>query len=174
MFPNTYLETLSGLLTQSLSAFLSPEWQSVKEDLATLTSTVTSLEQSIESSLSGIPIHPYERLKYEYFGPDYCFKCLDDVEEPEKVPWERCLEYIKQKNDEILSTTFYNLTCNEEDRVDTAFACCSGEKLIPDHDRQKKYIEFIEMARNIPLNSITDENYMSVAKKLVAQYVQVL
>lgn len=175
MLPNnTYLQTLSTLFVQSLSTFSTPEWQNLKEDFATLTHTVTSLEQSIEASLSAIPIHPYERLKYEYFGPDHCFKCLDDIEEPEKIPFERCIEYIKQKSDEALSTTFHNLTCCEEDKIYTAFACCSGDKLMPDHNRQKKYIEFLEIARNIPIEEITEENYMSVAKKLISQYMQVL
>jgi hypothetical protein len=174
MFHDTYLQTLTGIFTQSLSAFTTPEWQNLRQNLSSFTHTVTSLEQTVEQCLSSIPTHPYERLKYEYFGPDYKFKCLDDIEEPEKVPYERCMEFIKQKNNELMSTTFHNLTCNEEDTICTGFSFLSGDKFLPDYTRQKKYIEFLEMTRNIPLNSITDENYLSIAKKLITEYVRVL
>ncbi len=171
---NTFVETLSGIFTQSLSSFRATDWLNVKEDLGTLTHVVTSLEHTVESCLSSIPSHPYERLKYNYFGPDYQFKTLQDIEEPEKIPYEKCLEYIKQKNEQVMFTTFHNLTCDEENKIYTAFMCCSGDKFIPDHQRQKKYIEFLEIARNIPITSITSENCNGIAKKLIAEYMRVI
>jgi len=171
---NTFVETLSTIFTQSLSSFYTTDWGNVKEDLSTLTHVVTSLEHTVDCCLSSIPAHPYERLKYNYFGPDYQFKSLEDLEEPEKIPYEKCLEYIKQKNEEVLFTTFHNLTCDEENKIYTAFMCCSGDKLIADHQKQKKYIEFLEIARNIPLRSVTSENYNSIAKKLIAEYMRVI
>ena len=175
MFPNsTLIETLSTLFTQSLSAFSTPDWQNVREDLTTLTDTVTSLEQAVYSCLSSIPLHPYERLKYEYFGPDHCFKCIDDIEEPIKIPHEQCLEYIRKKNDEVLFTTFHNLTCSDENKIYTAFAYCSCDNVLPDYNKQKNYIGFLEMARNIPLNSITNDNCTVIAKKLIGEYMKTL
>jgi hypothetical protein len=171
---NTFVETLSTIFTQSLSSFHAADWQNVKEDLATLTHTVTSLEQTVECCLSSIPTHPYERLKYNYFGPEYQFKTLEDLEEPEKIPYEKCLEYVRLKNEEVLFTTFHNLTCEEENKIYTAFMCCSGDRFIPDHKKQKKYIEFLELAKNIPLTSITSENCNSIAKKLIAEYMRVI
>jgi hypothetical protein len=171
---STFLETLSTIFTQSLSALSTPDWQDIKENLSSFTHAVTSLEHTVENCLSSIPVHPYERLRYEYFGSDYKFKTLEDIEEPEKLPYEKCLEYVKQKNEEVIFTTFHNLTCSEENQIHTAFTCCSGDKVIPDHKRQGRYIEFLEMARNIPLNSITDENCQTIAKKLIAEYMRVV
>ena len=175
MYSNSsFIDTLSSLFSQSLTALSTPDWTNIRENLSSFTHVVTSLEQTVESCLSSIPVHPYERLRYQYFGPDYKFKTLEDIEEPEKLPYEKCLEYVKQKNEEVLQTTFHNLTCCEEDQIHTAFTCCSGDKILPDYKRQGKYIEFLEMARNIPLNSITNENCQSIAKKLIAEYMRVI
>lgn len=174
MYSNSYIESLSSIFTQSLSALSEPDWQNIKENLSSFTHMVTSLEQTVECCLSSIPVHPYERLKYDYFDKDHVFKSLDDIEEPEKIPYERCIEYIKQKSNEVLSTTFHNLTCCEEDKIYTAFVCCSGDKMLPDHNRQKNYIGFLETTKNISLDDITDENYMSVAKKLISEYIKVI
>ena len=171
---SSFVETISSVFAQSLSAFTQPEWQNITEDLHSFTHLVTSLEYTVENCLSSIPTHPYDRLKYQYFESGHKFKTLEDLEEPEKLPYEKCLEYVKQKNEEVLLTTFHNLTCCEEDQIHTAFTCCSGNKILPDFNRQGKYIEFLELTKNISLEDITNENCQSIAKKLIAEYMKIV
>jgi hypothetical protein len=171
---DTIVDQLSALLNVTLSSLQSPEFLEFKNDLTSLTHTVTSLEQEMTASLSAIPLHPYERLKYDYFGTDYEFKKFEDLEESDDIPLKNCLEYIKDKNKELMSTTFHNLTCCEEERINTAFTQMSCDCIVPDYDKQKNYIEFVEMVRNIPIDSVTDTNYLSVAKKILSEYIKVV
>jgi hypothetical protein len=174
MNSNTVIDQLSGLFTSALTALQSPEFLSVRHDLTSLTHTVTSLEQEVTASLSSIPIHPYERLKYDYFGTDYTFKTLDDLEEPEDIPFEKCIDVLKEKNKDLMSTSFHNLTCCDEEKCMTAFSYTSCDCILPDHEKQKNYIEYVEIVRSIPLDSINADNYLSIAKKLIGQYFKVI
>ena len=171
---DTIVDQLSSLLTSTLTSLQTPEFLEFKSDLTSLTHTVTSLEQEMTAALSAVPLHPYERLKYDYFGADYVFKKFEDVEEVDDIPLDNCLEYIKNKNKELMCTAFHNLTCCDEEKVRTAFTQMSCGCVIPDHDKQRNYIEFTEMVRNIPINSITDFNYLPIAKKLISEYIKVI
>mgnify|MGYP000551046590 CR=1 FL=1 len=98
---DTIVDQLSSLLTSTLTSLQTPEFLEFKSDLTSLTHTVTSLEQEMTAALSAVPLHPYERLKYDYFGADYVFKKFEDVEEVDDIPLDNCLEYIKNKNKEL-------------------------------------------------------------------------
>jgi hypothetical protein len=172
MDQNTIIEQLSSTFHRSLSFLETPEFDNIKNDLSSLTHTVTSLEQEVTSMLSAIPINPYERLKLNYFGPDYEFKTLENLEEPDLIPCEECINYLGVRNKEILSTSFHNLTCCDEERVNTGFSFMSGGTVMPDHERQKRYIEFLEIARSIPIESVNQDNYMTIAKKLIGEYMK--
>jgi hypothetical protein len=174
MTSNTIVDQLSSLLTATLTSLQTPEFLEFKNDLTSFTHTITSLEQEMTASLSAVPVHPYERLKYSYFGPNHEFKKIEDLQEPDEIPLDNCLEYIKSKNKELMSTSFHNLTCCVEERVDTAFTQMSCDCVVPDYDKQKNYIEFVEMVRNIPLDSITDFNYLPIAKKIISEYIKVV
>jgi hypothetical protein len=172
MYSDTVVNQLSSTFYKTLSFLETPEFQNIKGDLTSLTHLVTSLEQEVTGTLSAIPVHPYDQLKYQYFDVDYRFKSLDDLEEPEDLPRENCIEYIKNKNKELMSTTFHNLTCCDEEKCLTAFSFNSGGQVLPDHQKQKNYIEFLEIARNIPIDSINESNHLSIAKKLLGYYIK--
>lgn len=174
MNSNTVIDQLSSLFSSALTALQSPEFLNLKHDLTSLTHTVTSLEEEVTASLSAIPIHPYERIKYEYFGPDYTFKTLDDLEEPEDIPVQECINALKEKNKDLMSTTFHNLTCCEEEKCMTAFSYTSGDCVVPDYEKQKNYIEYIEIVKSIPLDSINADNYLSIAKKIIGHYFKIV
>lgn len=175
MDQDTLINQLSSTLYQGLSFLESPEFQEIRNDLSSLTHTVTSLEQEVTSSLSAVyTVHPFDRMKEEYFGSDYTFKTIEDLEEPEDIPHEECIDYLRGKNKELLSTSFHNLTCCEEEKVSTAFSFTSAGCVMSDYEKQKRYIEFVEMARNIPIESVNQDNYMSIAKKLIGEYMKIV
>lgn len=174
MDQDTVVNQLSSTFYKTLSFLETPEFLEVKNNLTSLTHLVTSLETEVTAALSAVPTHPYDRLKYQYFGADYCFKCLEDIEEPDHIPGDNCVDYIRNKNKELMATTFHNLTCKEEEKCHTAFTINSGGQLIPDHEKQKNYIEFLEIARNIPIHTIDETNYLSIAKKLIGYYVKAI
>lgn len=174
MDQNTLINELSTTMEFHLSAFESQEITNIIGNLDTLTHAVTSLEESVHAMLSGIPVHPYERIKYDYFGPDYQFKTLEDLEDPREIDHQKCVEILRGSTNHLYSTTFHNLTCCEEHKCQTAFTKMSGDLIVEDHEKQKNYIEFMELARSIPIDSITDDNCLEIARKLLGHYTRII
>jgi len=174
MDQNTLINELSTTMAFHLSAFESQEFVDIIDNLGSLTHAVTSLEESVHAMLSGIPVHPYERIKYDYFGPDYQFKTLEDLEDPREIDHQKCVEILRGSTNHLYSTTFHNLTCCEEHKCQTAFTKMSGDLIVEDHEKQKNYIEFMEMARSIPIDSITDDNCLEIARKLLGHYIRII
>lgn len=174
MDQNTLINELSTTMAFHLSAFETQEFADIVDNLGTLTHAVTSLEESVNAMLSGIPLHPYERIKYDYFGPDHQFKNFEDLEDPREIDNQKCIEILKCSTDHLYTTTFHNLTCCDEHKCQTAFTKMSGDSIVEDHQRQKNYIEFMEMARNIPVDSITDDNCVEIARKLLGYYTRII
>jgi hypothetical protein len=163
---NSFLTTLSS----SLSVLQTPEFSNLKENLHSFTHTITSLEHEVTAAISAIPAHPYERLKYQYFGPDYEFKTIDDVEEPVSIDSMECVEFLKKENEDLTCTLVECAT--SQNFFDTAFTFLSGDVKVPNYKRQKDCIEFLEIAKSIPIDKINDENCFSIARKLIGLYLK--
>ena len=174
MDQNTIINELSCTMALHLSAFETQDFTNAIKSLDSLTHSVTSLESSVNALLSGIPVHPYERIKYDYFGSDYGFKTLDDLEDPIGMDHLKNIEILKKSAEDLYSTTFHNLTCCEDDKCGTAFSKMSCDKLVEDHQKQKNYIEFLEIARSIPIDSVTETNCSEIARKLLGYYTRIL
>jgi len=134
---------------------------------------LTELETLIDS-LSTASVTPYQRILQEHFEPEHKFKTIDDIPEPEAVPTEQCANYIQAKNKQLQDTMFHNLTCCDEHKITTPYTTIENNIPVVDLEKQKKYLEFIEIVRNIPINSITPENCETITKKIVAQYINVI
>lgn len=173
---NTFLNNLSAVLQSALTAVQTPEFTSLENNLISALQLKPDLTQldAIINELSSIPLHPYEHLLWEHFEPDHKFKTIDDVEDPGDIPTEQCIKYITQKEQELGSTIFHNLTCCPEHRVTSGFEVLSGNKVLCDIQKQKNYLEFFEMIRQIPLNSITPENSNIIFNKIVGEYIKVI
>jgi hypothetical protein len=51
-----------------------------------------------------------------------------------------------------------------------AFAVLSGDEFVVDKEKLKSFIEFHEIVRSIPVESITRENSLELAHKLLSHY----
>jgi len=144
---------------------------------------VTTLELlSALNSLSGVPIHPYERLKYDYFGDvNYKFKTIDDIEYPENFCINTCissLTSITQKQQEQFNTKLQYLDqIHDIPNVEHAFTTLSStdtkDYFIVDTEQTKNFIEFNEILRTIPIESITPENSLVLAHKILSHYTRI-
>lgn len=119
-------------------------------------------------SLSGIPVHPYDRLKYSLYGDDFKFKTLDDIPAPVNfVPLDNLqavIEKSKQINEALLP-----LLNNSQGDDTTLFDQLTGSALL-DNEKQKNHIEFVEMIRQMPTD-ISDDKLTDYAKKILEQYL---
>jgi hypothetical protein len=141
---------------------------------------ITSAELlSALNELSGVPVNPYERLKYDYFGKDHVFPTIDDIEVPEAFCLHTCINslsstyQLQQQTLSAHSQHLENFECHSH--LGNAFATLSSTKegepiFVVDKEKVKSYIEFHEVASSIPINSVNSSNYIEIAQKLLTQY----
>jgi hypothetical protein len=173
-------QNLSAILLAAVSAAThTPQLFDLNQTLLSALQQLSSIEQitqldSFIDNLPSIPLHPYQKLIWQHFPSDYKFKTIDDVPEPESIPVQESLEFLTKKEKEISKTMFHNLTCCPEHFLRSGFEVLSGDEIVCDIDRQKNYLEFIEMIRQIPVESITEKNCSSLTKKILSEYFKVV
>lgn len=113
--------------------------------------------------LSGMPIHPYEQIKYSLFDKDYKFPTIDDIEVPANFNFE---------------TSMQELSCKHKELVSLMLAETSAISLIPEKETNifnkdivKKNILNAELASSITLNDINTRP-VEVAQKIITFYLQ--
>lgn len=172
----TFTEQLSVALEGVLSAIDVPGLRDLQKELEAqinFTPILTAIE-SATNILSSIPVDPYEILLSEYFEPDHKFKTIDDIPDPGPLPLVECLNYIKEKNSHTNKIMFHNLTACDEQKFSSVFCYLSNDQVMINREKEKNYLEFYEMLRSVPLDSINEENCDTIANKLIAEYIKVI
>jgi hypothetical protein len=128
---------------------------------------------SAQQQLSAVPINPYDALKQQLFPCDYKFPTIDDVEVPEGVTIEGMIakiEDIEKEYQKNLLETQMNpekYTVNEPDGYLSILAECSGDNcFVVTEEKQKGYIEYIELIRSTDIDSVNKDNCRDIAKRL--------
>lgn len=174
--PDTLTEQLSVALESALSAIDIAEFTNLQKQLEqqiNLTPVLTAIETAT-NILSSIPTHPYEALLLEHFEPDHKFKTIDEIPDPGPLPLVECLNYIRDKGDQVQKVMFHNLTACDEQKFTSAFCYLSNDEVMFNKDKERRYLEFYEMMRQIPLNSINESNCNTIANKIIAEYIKVI
>jgi hypothetical protein len=160
--------------------------QSTWHDLSsTVETTLQQLEESFNNNptlsalraLSGVPTHPYEQTLYKLFGEDYKnkqWKNIDEIQMPISLPIEKCTQKLSTDTSQIHNVMMHNLTCEKHFQLPTALDCLSGEEIIQNFDKQKEVIEFVEMVKNIPLESINPVTSIAYTRKIINEYMRLL
>lgn len=128
--------------------------------------------------LSATPVHPYEKLKHDYFDTDYQFKTINDIEVPKEFCIHNCVATLTAANVQYQQTCTDHLThidnIESNSNIGHAFATLSGDQFIVDEERTKNFIEFHEIVKSIPVESITRENSLEIAHKLLSHYTKII
>jgi hypothetical protein len=128
---------------------------------------------SAAEQLSATPINPYQALKAQLFPSDYKFPTIDDVQVPESVTIEGMIAKIQeietnyQKN--LIETQINSdkYTVHEPDGYLSILAECSGDNcFVVTEEKQKGYIEYLELIRSTDIDSVNQDNCREIAKKL--------
>lgn len=173
---NTLTVQLSVALESALSAIDLPKLQDLQKELEAqinFTPLLTAID-AVTNMLTSIPVNPYEALLLEHFEPDHKFKTIDDIPDPGPLPLIECLNYLKEKDTQVNKIMFHNLTACDDQKFTSVFCSLSNDEVILDRDKQRNYLEFFEMMRQIPLDSINEENCDIIANKLIAEYIKVI
>jgi hypothetical protein len=129
--------------------------------------------------LSSIPITPYERMKYDYFGKDYVFKTIDDIETPETFNLPEITEQINNISDQLALTTLSAASAFQtqqekaiqENNSDINNLSFYISEINIDKDLARKNIEFSEVIRSLTMQHI-EQQPVETAKKILSHYVK--
>jgi hypothetical protein len=120
------------------------------------------------NTLSAIPYHPYDQVKYELFGPEQTFKTFQEIEMPESFNIETAKQQLSgyiQKHDETVQmklSAYESIAINESNPY--------KEFEIFDNDMAKKNIVFSEAVRSLTHKEI-NEDPIGVANKVISFYL---
>jgi hypothetical protein len=172
------VQTLSTSLQAATSAFNTPSFRASTQELLsglqfTQAQAISALD-AVTEQLSSLPMHPYQRMIYNFFGPDYKFKTFDDVPEPDYIPAQECVKYINEKMKGMYDTCMHNLTCNTNQQIHMAFGSLSGEEVVYDYDKQRGYLEFFEMLRRVDPQHLLPGKVEVLSKKIISEYLKVI
>jgi len=175
---SSLVQTLSTSLQAAASAFNTPSFKASTQELLsglqlTQLQTISALN-AVTQELSSIPVHPYQRMVYNFFGPDYTFKTFDDVPEPDYIPTHECVKYINEKMKDLHKTSMHNLTCCPEQQIHMAFGFLSGDEVVYDFNKQKNYLEFFEMLRRVDPQQLLPGKVEILSKKIISEYLKVI
>jgi len=128
-------------------------------------------------SLSAAPVHPYDRLIHEHFGPDHKFPTIDDLSMPFDFSIRTTiskLTSINAKQKDIHDTHYAEMiNLHDHTHIGNAFASLSGDTFTVNTDQIKKYIEFHEVVRSIPAERINSIEAPIIAQKLLHHYTNI-
>jgi hypothetical protein len=147
-----------SLIFQQLSATLQRRFDSV---------TITEILSSLQS-LSGVPIHPYERLKYDLFGKNYVFKTINDIEAPKDFNVETYTQQLTGITEQTHQMSLSSLSAFNAS-MQTGTLTAEMPLLPPDTIRHN--LEFVEIVKSISLDEV-QRNPVQVAQKLTSYYIK--
>lgn len=160
-------------LNPEFSATLTPEMSTAIEKLLNQTSLGSTL--SALNSLSSIPLHPYDRLKYDLYGPEYKdikFKTIDEIPVPADFTPEVMFQEVTNKTQSLQQTLLENVDRKPELFTNTILNTVSGDRIIPNIEAHKKHIEFLELIRQIPVGeNFTNEQLLDFSKKIIFEFI---
>jgi hypothetical protein len=144
----------------------------------TLDCVLSAVMLSAARQLSATPINPYQALKTQLFPPDYKFPTIDDVEVPEWVTLDGMISKIQeiettyQKNLIETQVNADKYIVQEPDGYLSILAECSGDNcFVVTEEKQKNYIEYLELINSTDIDSVNQDNCREIAKKLGYFYI---
>ena len=139
-------------------------------------SSLRQLQLDNDLALSSIPIHPYERMKWEYLDPNTPPITLDDVRLPvgfcQMAAYESLSALGKKVSDNTL-TAIASITGDPLADINAvnAFATLSGGAFVVDKEMANNHLQFLEFAKSISLDQINN-NPIETAQKVVYQFLR--
>ena len=129
--------------------------------------TTTDLLSTIQN-LSSVPVHPYERLKYDMFGKDYTFKTINDLETPTDFNPNTYMQQLTGITEQTEQMTLSTLSVYDQ-AVRTG--TLSANMLLVSPDTLKHNLEFVEIVKSLSLEDV-QKRPLEIAQKLTSYYIK--
>lgn len=132
--------------------------------------TIADLLSSMRT-LSGIPTHPYERTKYQIFGPDHKFLTIDDIPKPENFSVEDIAKQLQNISHDFTQTALSGVSALDTylQKDTSLFVDTIGE--IIDPELVKKNFIFTEVVKSLTVEDIKSRP-VEIAQKLTSYFVE--
>jgi hypothetical protein len=175
---------------KNFTTILEKDKEKAKKIIDSLVSSAKEMTSAITTSLTSVPVHPYEKLIYEYLGPDYKSKQIQDYSIPDSFnPFTSTkeLRIIAEANQQLQMTQMAILSAEATnptfdgtfatENLNNAFAepvntSDSKQQFVINEVKLKEHLEFIEMVKSIPVDYIL-KNPLEVAKKMISEFVRI-
>jgi hypothetical protein len=171
-----------------LASLLRQDKEQAKIKIDELVSSARQMTSQLTHSLTSVPVHPYQRLLYDYLGPDFICPSIDDLTIPQDFNPARCLTQLENiaNNVSELQLSQYAVLSAEamkpsfngtiSDNLNNAFAVlsstASGDRFVVDDIKLKQHLTFAETVKNIPTDYVL-KNPILVAKKILAEFTKI-
>ena len=156
--------------------------------ISQLVSSANSMTADLTTALTAVPVHPYEKLVYEYLGPNFICPTIQELTIPNNFCSQKCLIEIEsiakgvgalqtsqfaRMSAEAMDTAFYGIT---SENLNNAFAVLSstpeGERYVIDRAKLADHLRFVETVKSIPTDYVL-KNPLEVAKKMLAEFTRI-
>jgi hypothetical protein len=176
-----------NIVFPQLSAQLTPTLLQLQQQhtISNVLSSLQVAQTKINSLLSAVPVHPYDKYKALYYKPSkQILPTLSNLPVPKsfdaKTATSQLTAISHAVNDRTMSQVAY-LTANPHVLSSTqvtdiqsfcnAFACLSGDRLVVDHSKVSNHFEFLETVRGISLEDV-QRNPIEAAQKIVSYFIR--
>jgi len=167
---------LNSNITNEQTTFIKQMSSSLLQNLSQYNPLFAELLSAIQTqSLSGVPINPYEKLKYDLFGKGYVFKTINDIKSPDTFNLEDLTEKINQIADQCTQSSLsavsaFSIKAQEQTSEPLSFNLLENDFI--DINLARKNIEISEIVRSITIEQIKKEP-IEIAKKLINHFVEI-
>lgn len=114
------------------------------------------------NTLSAIPSHPYDQIKYKYFGPGYQFPTIKDLPVPENFNPRTVIVQLTSIGESLERSVAQTLSSTPQ--------YLNTEIAVQDENIIKKNIIFSEVAKSVKLHELM-ANPAETSQKLLSYYI---
>lgn len=127
--------------------------------------THTSLFSQI-TALSGMPMNPWERIKWQYLGKDFEYPTIDKIPMPCDFSAANCIMSLSSIAADMTHTTTQKVSSFTSSTTGLLIEPVTGVDFNMDEKHIKSSIIITELVRSIPMSDIYTKPYETAAKVL--------
>lgn len=175
---------------ESLPTLLQKDKAKAQRLIGQLVSSAKEIKNTLTHTLTSVPIHPYERLIYDYLGSGFVPATIYEYSVPEQFNPILCLrelEKISRKTSQVEMTHYACISAEalkpgfdgsfDTENLNNIFAVPTkdsdgNQAFVIDKPRLIEHLKFVEMAKRIPAEYIVN-NPLAVAKILISEFIRI-
>lgn len=127
--------------------------------------TQTNLFSQI-SALSGMPMDPWERIKWQYLGKDFKYPTIEEIPSPINFDTQHCVCCLSSIAADMTNSTIQKVSSFTNSTTGILLEPLTGIDLNLNEKYIKSSIIITELVRSIPMSEIYARPYETAAKIL--------